>query len=71
VTRYDLKSPPARKAGVTFGSGIFGVWITMLVLGALHSSDGLAAIPALGFWQTWGVLILVGHFGYRFRGPRA
>lgn len=25
---------------------------TMLVLGALHGSNGMSFVPALGFWQT-------------------
>jgi cell division protein FtsX len=32
----------------------------MLVLGALHSSTGLAVVPALGFWQTLGSLFVIG-----------
>lgn len=39
---------------------------TMLVLGALHSSDGLSWVPALGFWQTLGSLFVIGSVGRAF-----
>lgn len=39
---------------------------TMLVLGALHSSNGLSAVPALGFWQTLGALFVIGYTGRAF-----
>lgn len=39
---------------------------TMLVLGALHSSDGLSFVPALGFWQTLGSLFVIGSVGRAF-----
>jgi hypothetical protein len=38
----------------------------MLVLGALHSSHGLSAIPALGLWQTVGVGYILTLIGSRF-----
>jgi hypothetical protein len=34
-------------------------WPTMLVLGWLHASNGLAWVPALGFWQTAGAIFVV------------
>jgi len=40
----------------------------MLVLGALHSSEGLGFVPALGFWQTLGSLFIVATIGNIFRG---
>ena len=36
---------------------------TMLVLGALHGSNGLNAVPALGFFQTLGSLFVIGSIG--------
>lgn len=37
------------------------------VLGALHSSNGLSAVPALGYLQTLGVLYLISVVGTMFR----
>jgi hypothetical protein len=34
-------------------------WPTMLILGWLHASTGLAWVPALGFWQTAGAIFVV------------
>lgn len=47
------------------------VWPTMLVLGAMHHSDGLSGIPALGFWQTFGALFLISVVGSAFGGSSA
>jgi hypothetical protein len=44
---------------------------TMLVLGALHSTEALRAVPALGFWETLGSLFVIGSVGRAFRGPDA
>lgn len=48
------------------GAAILYAGPTMLVLGALHSSDGLSFVPALGFWQTLGSLFVIGSVGRAF-----
>jgi hypothetical protein len=40
---------------IVAGYAVIVAFPVMLVLGALHSSDGLSAVPALGFFQTLGV----------------
>lgn len=49
-------------------STLLASYPTMLVIGALHSSEGLSAIPALGYLQTLGVLYLISVVGVTFRG---
>lgn len=50
------------------GVAVIAAGPLMLVLGALHGSDGLAAVPALGFFQTLGGLFVVSTVGGAFRG---
>lgn len=38
----------------------------MLVLGALHASEGLSFVPALSFFQTLGSLFAIGVIGRAF-----
>lgn len=40
-------------------------WILMLILGALHTS--FPGVPALGFWPTFPVLLLLNIIGSAFR----
>jgi uncharacterized RDD family membrane protein YckC len=42
----------------------------MLVLGALHGSDGMSWVPALGFWQTLGSLFVFSTFGSAFNNTK-
>jgi hypothetical protein len=62
------KSSPAKKVGtilaVVLGSLVLGVlivalftWPAMLMFGVVHSY--WAWLPAFGFWQTLGILVLV------------
>lgn len=37
-------------------------WWVMLVLGAVHLNS-FAVVPALGFWQTFWVVLLIGAVG--------
>jgi hypothetical protein len=48
--------------------GFISTWPVMLVLGALHGSEGLGFVPALGFWQTLGSLFIIAAVGNAFRG---
>jgi len=45
---------------------IVAAFPTMLILGALSSSNGLEFVPALGFWQTLGSLFVIGSIGRSF-----
>lgn len=58
-------------------AGLIGYILGVLVLGAIGAYLfmlvwGLAlvplGIPALGFWQSWGILVLIGMIGGAFRG---
>lgn len=40
-------------------------WILMLVLGGVHSF--IPAIPALGFWQTFLVSVLINIIANKFK----
>jgi hypothetical protein len=48
--------------------GFISTWPVMLVLGALHGSEGLGFVPALGFWQTLGSLFIIAAIGNSFHG---
>lgn len=53
-----------RLIGVTTAPFVWG-WIPMLGLGAVH--DDFAAVPALGYWATAGVLLAVQAVGSAWR----
>jgi hypothetical protein len=71
VSKYG--GTTAAAAVVTFAVmvaviGFVSTWPVMLVLGALHSSEGLGFVPALGFWQTLGSLFIIAAVGNAFHG---
>jgi len=58
-------------------AGLIGFLLGVVVLGAIGGYLfmllwGLAIVPlglpALGFWQSWGILMIVGMIGGAFRG---
>lgn len=53
----------AALVGILAVFAVVAAYPTMLVLGALHRSNGMSAVPALGFWQTLGSLFIIGSIG--------
>ena len=45
-------------------------WSVVFLTGALHSS-GLTQIPALSFWQSVGVLLLISLLSFPLRAGRS